>query len=79
MAKPVVAQTSPYFADMVEGQSYKWCACGRSAMQPFCDGSHAGTEFEPVAYTAVATGSIMFCSCKATRKQPVCAGAHNRL
>ena len=50
-----------------------------SAMQPFCDDSHAGIEFEPVAYTAVATGSIMFCGSKATRKQPVCDGAHNRL
>ncbi len=79
MDKPVVAQKSPYFADVVEGQEYHWCACGRSAKQPFCDGSHKGTGFKPVNYTAETTRSIMFCGCKATRKQPVCDGSHNRL
>ena len=29
------------------GKSYWWCACGRSKSQPFCDGSHKGTEFRP--------------------------------
>lgn len=79
MDKPVVAQTTPYFADVVEGETYHWCACGRSAKQPFCDGSHKGTDFTPVAYKAETTRKIMFCGCKATKKQPVCDGAHNRL
>ena len=31
--------------DVVEGKSYFWCTCGKSLKQPFCDGSHKGTEF----------------------------------
>ena len=25
-----------------------WCACGRSAEHPYCDGSHRGTGITPV-------------------------------
>ena len=31
--------------DVVEGKSYYWCSCGKSSKQPFCDGSHKGTDF----------------------------------
>ena len=55
MAEPVVAQTFPYKTDVEEGKSYTWCACGRSANQPFCDGSHAGTGITPKTYTATET------------------------
>ena len=27
------------------GKIYRWCACGRSDNQPFCDGSHASYNF----------------------------------
>ena len=30
-----------------EGKSYFWCTCGISSKQPFCDGSHEGTDFLP--------------------------------
>ena len=76
---PVVAQSTPYFVDVDEGRSYTWCACGRSASQPFCDGSHAGTGFEPVAYKAKTTGRVRFCGCKATKRKPICDGSHNAL
>ena len=79
MAEPVVAQTSPYSADVVEGRSYWWCACGQSKRQPFCDGSHKGTEFVPIEYKADATGTVWFCGCKRTREAPLCDGSHNRL
>merc|ERR1711924_381257 len=29
------------------GKTYFWCTCGASAKQPFCDGSHKGTDFKP--------------------------------
>ncbi len=33
-----------YYQRLVEeGKEYWWCACGQSADQPFCDGSHKGT------------------------------------
>lgn len=79
MAEPVVAQKSPYGVEVEAGKAYFWCACGRSRTQPFCDGSHAGTEFAPVPYRAKADGTLWFCGCKATGKAPLCDGSHNRL
>ena len=76
---PHIAQKSPYFEDVVEGESYYWCACGKSKSQPFCDGSHAGSEFEPVKFVAPATKRVFFCGCKHSKKGAICDGSHNRL
>ena len=46
MAEPVCAQKFPYALELAAGE-YWWCACGKSAKQPFCDGSHKGSEFSP--------------------------------
>lgn len=40
MAEPIPAQKAPYGVNIEAGKDYWWCACGRSASQPFCDGSH---------------------------------------
>ena len=69
----------PHFVDVEEGHSYKWCACGRSRTQPFCDGSHEGSGTEPVIYKAESTRRVLFCGCKASRNGPICDGTHNRL
>jgi len=79
MAEPVVAQTFPYKTDVEEEKSYTWCACRRSANQPFCDGSHAGTGITPKTYTATETKSVRFCGCKASKTGAICDGAHNNL
>ena len=60
------------------GKSYYWCSCGKSSKQPFCDGSHKGSEFNPVAYKAEATKKMFFCACKQTNNQPFCDGSHNK-
>lgn len=52
------------------------CSCGRSKNQPFCDGSHEGTSFEPLVWTAEKTEKKFFCACKATEKAPFCDGSH---
>ena len=49
----VTPQKSPYGIELEIGKKYYWCACGRSNNQPFCDGSHQGTSFEPVSATAL--------------------------
>ena len=79
MADPVVAQPFPYYAEVESGKTYKWCACGRSSKQPFCDGSHDGTGIEPVDYVAKDTKKIAFCGCKASKRGAVCDSSHNRL
>ena len=77
--EPTIPQKSPYAADVEQGKTYKWCACGRSKKQPFCDGSHKGSEFTPVAYTATETKTVHFCGCKNTKNKPLCDGAHKSL
>ena len=79
MSDPVVAQAAPYKTDVEEGKTYTWCACGRSANQPFCDGSHAGTGITPKTYTATETKAVRFCGCKASKTGAICDGAHNNL
>lgn len=79
MSDAVVAQTTPYSVEVTEGKQYFWCACGRSAKQPFCDGSHKETGFTPVKYTASANRTVFFCGCKQSKKQPLCDGSHNTL
>ena len=39
-ATPIVAQKAPYGVEVEAGKTYYWCTCGRSAKQPFCDGTH---------------------------------------
>jgi CDGSH-type Zn-finger protein len=79
MDQAKVAQKSPYAAEVTEGKQYYWCACGRSANQPFCDGSHKGTSFAPLAYQAGKTGTVWFCGCKATKASPLGDGTHKSL
>lgn len=79
MDEPVVARTSPFDVAVEEGKTYVWCACGRSANQPFCDGSHEGTGIQPVAYKAEKSGTVYFCGCKQTKTPPLCDGTHNTL
>jgi CDGSH-type Zn-finger protein len=63
----------------LEPGKYWWCSCGRSAKQPFCDGSHKGTEFSPVPFELSETKKVWLCGCKHSDKKPMCDGAHNRL
>ncbi|MGB8276003.1 MAG: CDGSH iron-sulfur domain-containing protein [Alphaproteobacteria bacterium] len=79
MAEPIAAKLAPFPVDVKEGETYYWCACGRSQSQPFCDASHAGTGIEPMVYVAPATRTAYFCGCKASKTKPLCDGTHNRL
>jgi len=79
MAEPTIAQKSPFTVDVEAGKSYFWCACGKSAHQPFCDGSHQDTEFLPVKFDASESKTLYFCGCKNTKDQPLCDGTHNSL
>jgi len=75
----VIAQLGPYQVELVAGRPYFWCSCGRSARQPFCDGSHKGTGLEPVRFVAETSGVFNLCGCKSTDDKPFCDGTHNML
>ncbi len=76
---PIIAQKAPYPVEVTAGKTYFWCSCGKSANQPFCDGSHKDTGFSPVKFTAEDDRKVFFCGCKASANSPLCDGAHNRL
>ena len=75
----MIAQKAPFATEVEEGKDYYWCACGRSKNQPFCDGSHKGTGYKPIAFTADKTGTIYLCGCKHSGKEPYCDGTHKGL
>jgi len=77
--EPKIAQKAPYAVDLEAGKGYHWCACGQSKNQPFCDGSHHGTEFTPVAFNAKETGKAYMCGCKHSKNAPFCDGTHHKL
>ena len=77
--KPIVAAKEPFAVEVEAGKKYFWCTCGRSAKQPFCDGSHKDTDFAPLAWEADSSGTKYFCGCKATDRAPFCDGSHSKL
>ena len=78
MSEPLIAQKAPYALELDAGK-YWWCACGRSASQPFCDGSHKGTEFSPVAFELAEKQKVWLCGCKHSASKPMCDGTHKQL
>lgn len=79
MSDPVIAQKEPIAIEVEAGKSYWWCACGQSKNQPFCDGSHKGSDFVPMEFKAEKDGKAFFCGCKRTDKSPLCDGTHAKL
>jgi mannose-6-phosphate isomerase-like protein (cupin superfamily)/CDGSH-type Zn-finger protein len=79
VSPPVTPFPKPCLVKVAAGRTYFWCSCGRSKRQPFCDGSHQGTEFLPLKYTAPDSDELLFCGCKHTRNAPFCDGAHTNL
>ncbi|MCV6590403.1 MAG: CDGSH iron-sulfur domain-containing protein [Marinobacterium sp.] len=73
------AGLKPVIVQLKAGETYAWCACGRSGIQPFCDGSHQGTGLDPVVFVAEKDACVALCTCKNTATPPLCDGSHKQL
>ena len=78
MADPKIADKMPAVLDLEAGK-YAWCACGLSANQPYCDGSHKGTEHTPILFTLDEPKKVALCQCKQSGNKPYCDGTHSKL
>jgi len=79
MSIATIAAKSPFAVDVEQGKEYYWCACGLSKSQPFCDGSHKGSEFVPSKFTAEESKTVYFCGCKQSKNGVLCDGTHKSL
>lgn len=78
MAEPKIPQKVPYPVDCEAG-TYYWCSCGQSSNQPFCDGSHKGSEFTPIKTEITEAKKVYFCGCKHSANGAFCDGSHKNL
>lgn len=76
--KPVIADNKPAKVSLNKDEEYYFCTCGRSSDQPFCDGSHKGTDFKPKAFKAEEDGDAYLCKCKHSENLPFCDGSHKQ-
>jgi len=78
MNQPVIADKKPAVMQLEAG-NYYWCSCGKSQNQPFCNGTHQGTGFTPLAFEVTEQKQVALCNCKHTSTPPYCDGAHSKV
>lgn len=78
MKKPFIVAKAPKMLTLESG-TYYWCSCGKSKNQPFCDGSHQGSEFTPLPFSIDVKKDVWLCQCKHSNNKPFCDGTHKTL
>ncbi|NEO29235.1 MAG: CDGSH iron-sulfur domain-containing protein [Symploca sp. SIO3C6] len=78
MSQPIIVAKQPTVLELEPGTYYK-CACGKSNGQPFCDGSHKGTEFLPTRFKLEEKKKVALCACNYSNNSAFCDGTHAKL
>lgn len=78
MVDPIIASKTPSVLTLTPGVYY-WCSCGKSTNQPFCDGSHKESTFQPVKFEVTTERRVALCNCKHSDKPVWCDGSHKAL
>ena len=80
MMEPKIVQCKPYVVQEQPGKK-EWCACGYSATQPYCDGSHTrmNTGISPIVVELKEAKTVSWCGCKHSANKPYCDGSHRQL
>ena len=72
----------PFVVSVKKYHLYKWCGCGWSHSQPFCDETCINSYYKRVivggaiTYIAPEDRDVWFCNCKRTQHRPFCDGTH---
>lgn len=69
---------TPVEVELEEGKTYHWCTCGRTAKEPFCDGTHKGSGQKSQPFVSEKSGLVFLCGCKQTKTPPFCDGSHSQ-
>lgn len=79
---PAVAMYGPCnVEDLEPGKTMKWCTCGLSKKQPWCDGAHKKTGFKSLKWKVPDHPQRIYsiCNCKHTKNPPLCDATHVNL
>ena len=65
-----------YVVDVSANETKYICQCGKTSTPPYCDGTHQGSDVEPLAYIANIDEQLYICSCGKSAGKPFCDGSH---
>ncbi|MBI1387671.1 MAG: CDGSH iron-sulfur domain-containing protein [bacterium] len=71
-------QKKPIVVNETAGTKF-YCLCGLSENQPYCDGSHKGTNCSPVRVEIKEDRRVAYCGCRMSKELPFCDGTHTYL
>lgn len=76
---PRMSSNEPAEIEVQAGKVYKWCSCGLTATEPYCDNSHRKIEGKPFRSIKVVFDKpqmVRFCQCRKTKTPPFCDDSH---